>query len=276
MIENFWNSFVDWWPWGDKLLITFVLFVGHSGIPMIYNAIALCIYRWPSLKTEEWKIQKGIYAPWRLVWDTVKQVLFNHFLTTPLLVYLLVAPAFQFFEMPIRDPLPSIGRIIFEFFVCSAVNDTLFYWSHRLLHHPRLFSTFHAQHHRFNIPMSWSAEYCSPLESILSNSLPTILGCFIVKMHLFTMNCWISFRLVQTLEAHSGFVYPFSPFRMLDPLLIGPKGHDFHHSHNRGNYGIFKFWDWICGTDREYKEWLMSGKGMELSSQLPSIPSMKS
>lgn len=32
--------------------------------------------------------------------------------------------------------------------------------------------------------------------------------------------------------------------------------HDFHHSHNVGAYGTMTcFWDWICGTDKAYREY---------------------
>lgn len=32
--------------------------------------------------------------------------------------------------------------------------------------------------------------------------------------------------------------------------------HDYHHSHNVGNFGsFFVFWDWLCGTDQAYLAW---------------------
>ena len=35
------------------------------------------------------------------------------------------------------------------------------------------------------------------------------------------------------------------------------RAHDFHHSHNAGNYGgFFMFWDWACGTDAAYRRHL--------------------
>jgi len=82
----------------------------------------------------------------------------------------------------------------------------------------------------------------------------------------------------ETVDAHSGYTLPWSPFRYipgflgsrtLTPLCLAlsppnnqiltrtiSEGHDWHHSHNRGNFGILSFWDWICGTDREYRDWL--------------------
>ncbi len=32
--------------------------------------------------------------------------------------------------------------------------------------------------------------------------------------------------------------------------------HDFHHSHNIGNFGsFFVFWDWMMGTDQAFNQW---------------------
>ena len=40
-------------------------------------------------------------------------------------------------------------------------------------------------------------------------------------------------------------------------LLDCARAHDFHHSHNSGNYGgFFRFWDWACGTDAAYRRHL--------------------
>ena len=38
----------------------------------------------------------------------------------------------------------------------------------------------------------------------------------------------------------------------------GAKQHDFHHSHNVGNFGGAHtiFWDWACGTDSAYRAYL--------------------
>lgn len=37
--------------------------------------------------------------------------------------------------------------------------------------------------------------------------------------------------------------------------------HDFHHTHNTGNFGgWFIFWDWLCGTDQRYSLHLEKNK----------------
>jgi len=188
------------------------------------------------------------------------QVLFSHFVVSPLLSYFVLYPLSQALEMPIRGPLPSVGRVLFDCVVFSLINDFLFYWAHRALHaHPWLYKNIHAQHHRFTTPISWAAEFAHPVESLLANTIPTLAGCFLMRSHLFTCVIWMVVRMWETLDAHAGYEFPLSPWRLLSPIMLGADGHDWHHSHNRGNFGVFRFWDWLMGTDKEYKKWLAGG-----------------
>ena len=61
----------------------------------------------------------------------------------------------------------------------------------------------------------------------------------------------------QLEDGHSGLLLPFSPWSVAALGLDCARAHDFHHSHNSGNYGgFFMFWDWACGTDAAYKRHL--------------------
>ena len=42
-------------------------------------------------------------------------------------------------------------------------------------------------------------------------------------------------------------------------IYTGTRFHDFHHQNFNGNYASsFLWWDWLCGTDSQYKEFLES------------------
>jgi sterol desaturase/sphingolipid hydroxylase (fatty acid hydroxylase superfamily) len=88
---------------------------------------------------------------------------------------------------------------------------------------------------------------------VLASLVPTLGGCCIMGTHFVVLACWLAFRLVETVDAHSGYSFPFHPLRRI-PLLYNVERHDFHHSHNTGCYGVFGFWDWICGTDKTFNE----------------------
>jgi sterol desaturase/sphingolipid hydroxylase (fatty acid hydroxylase superfamily) len=57
--------------------------------------------------------------------------------------------------------------------------------------------------------------------------------------HLTTIWLWFFIRLLETLDAHSGYRFPFSPFAWFPNLINGADRHDYHHSHVVGNFGSF-------------------------------------
>ncbi len=48
----------------------------------------------------------------------------------------------------------------------------------RLLHHPRLYKYVHKRHHEWTAPIGWVAVYAHPVEHIISNMLPPVMGEF--------------------------------------------------------------------------------------------------
>ena len=46
----------------------------------------------------------------------------------------------------------------------SIIHDTYFYWTHRLMHHKKLFPVFHLVHHHSTNPSPWAAYAFHPLE----------------------------------------------------------------------------------------------------------------
>jgi len=256
VIEQYWTEFVNWWPYGDGLLVIFILVVAHELAWIPLNAFFFALHHFHIPFFDQWKIQKARYPSGRLLRDCIKASIINHVIVAPIFGYLVVWPLFSFLQMPIRTSFPTFLEVVVHCLICLVLNDFFFYWSHRWLHSsPWVYKKFHAQHHRFITPIAIASEYASPLESIISNSFPTLVGCFILRSHLFTIGVWLFFRVVETMDAHCGYEFPFSPFRLLGWCMLGTEGHDWHHSHNRGNYGMLIFWDSLCGTDREFRTW---------------------
>ena len=99
--------------------------------------------------------------------------------------------------------------------------------------------------------MSIASEYAHPIEALFSNILPAVAGykALTSQVHMATVAMWISLRVLESVEGHSGYEFPFSPFRVF-PFSGSSTFHNYHHSHNIGNYGsLFNFWDTICGTN---------------------------
>ena len=102
--------------------------------------------------------------------------------------------------------------------------DTYHYWAHRLFHLPWLYRHVHKQHHKYTAPFGLAAEYSDPVEIMLFG-LGTVVGplicCFCLgEMHLFTMFAWITLRLLQAIDSHCGYDFPYS-LRHFFPLWAG-------------------------------------------------------
>eukprot|EP00300_Choanocystis_sp_HF-7_P042737 c9439_g1_i1.p1 GENE.c9439_g1_i1~~c9439_g1_i1.p1 ORF type:complete len:168 (+),score=23.14 c9439_g1_i1:446-949(+) len=145
--------------------------------------------------------------------------------------------------------LPSMSTVLVQIFACMWVDDTLFYWGHRVLHHPKLYAKIHKQHHKFFVPSALAVEYAHPVEDLF-NTVCTVSAPLLFHYHLFVFWLCLIVKIWQSIDAHSGFNLPFplSPWSCL-PSMDSAPAHDLHHSQNTGNYGgYFVFWDWLMGT----------------------------
>jgi methylsterol monooxygenase len=85
-----------------------------------------------------------------------------------------------------------------------------------------------------------AAEYAHPIETVVLG-LGTIGGPLLYvaltgNLHIFTVFIWLIIRLWQTVDAHSGYDFPFSLRRWV-PFWAGADFHDHHHKIFKGNYG---------------------------------------
>lgn len=152
------------------------------------------------------------------------------------------------------DTMPTWYSMIPRMIFCLVCEDAWHYWAHRLLHHPKLYGPIHKLHHTYNIPFGLAAEYAHPIETMTLG-----VGFFIplpfVCDHLFVFWCWLAVRMMQTIDVHSGFYFPYLNPLYLLPFYGGVRFHDFHHSYFNANFAsTFTYWDWLCGTDGPYWE----------------------
>ena len=184
-----------------------------------------------------------------------------HLISAPVGLYL-TAPLFQYVLMNFDAPMPSLSTLFVAFPVMSTVNGVLFYCGHRLLHTKYLYKTIHKKHHEFFGSVGYAAEYAHPLEGFLGNQLPIFAGLLLLRpCHPLMLFVWTMMGLQQTYEGHSGycFVRPDCSWRPLSFVgkglsrAVGIAHHDFHHTHNQGNFGGPIWMDWIFGTMDHYQ-----------------------
>ncbi|KAF8788948.1 Fatty acid hydroxylase domain-containing [Argiope bruennichi] len=130
----------------------------------------------------------------------------------------------------------------------------------RLLHHPRIYKYIHKRHHEWTSPIAITAIYCHPIEHIFSNLLPPLLGPLILGSHTATSWLWFSIAILSTLNAHSGFHFPFFP---------SPEAHDFHHLKFNQNFGVLGVLDRLHGTDTLFRNSKVYQRHIMLLSLVP-------
>ena len=71
-----------------------------------------------------------------------------------------------------------------------------------------------------------------------------------------SINYYFRILINNFIDAHSGYNIPFHPLRLIWPIYGGAHFHDFHHSiqGRNGNFGGYRFWDWLMSTDAVYKK----------------------
>eukprot|EP00158_Paraphelidium_tribonemae_P001352 Partr_v1_DN24292_c0_g1_i1_m36806 putative C-4 methylsterol oxidase len=211
----------------------------------------------PSL--QKYKIQQNKSNSPAMLWKCLRYVLMSQILVQ-LPMQLFFHPTAEWFGMRISEgPFPSWQTMALQIVFFMLFEDTWGYWGHRFLHQPFMYKHIHKLHHEFNAPFGMTAEYAHPVETLILG-MATIGGPLLYvactgDLHLITVFAWLIVRLVQTVDAHSGYDFPWSLHKWF-PLWAGAEFHDHHHMAFNGNYGsFFRFWDMVTGTDSRYQKW---------------------
>lgn len=133
-----------------------------------------------------------------------------------------------------------------------ALHDSWFYWTHRLMHRPWLFSRAHAVHHASRPPTAWAAMSFHPWEA-LTGAIVIPALVLIIPIHVAALAVVLSVMTLMGVTNHMGWeLFPRIIVRgVVGNWLITATHHQRHHDEYRGNYGLyFRVWDRLCGTDR--------------------------
>jgi Delta7-sterol 5-desaturase len=138
-----------------------------------------------------------------------------------------------------------------------VLQDTYFYFTHRLFHHPSLFPWLHQGHHRSRYPTPWTSFAFDPLEALIQSFF--LVGIvFVIPLHFITLIAVLTTMTVWAVLNHLGLDrLPLSfPHHWLGRWFIGPTHHSIHHLKYSLHYGLyFTFWDKFLGTqDLNYEK----------------------
>ncbi|RMG79910.1 MAG: sterol desaturase family protein [Bacteroidetes bacterium] len=142
------------------------------------------------------------------------------------------------------------GYFIGSIFFMMVLHDTYFYWTHRLLHHPKLFKISHLIHHKSHNPSPWAAYAFHPVEGVVEAGILWVIA-FSIPVHVGALSLFFFFSIAFNVLGHLGYeIFP----KGMDKHWLGQwintsTNHNMHHKYGRHNYGLyFTFWDKMMGT----------------------------
>jgi Delta7-sterol 5-desaturase len=144
---------------------------------------------------------------------------------------------------------------VFSVFIMILLHDAWFYFTHRLMHHPKLYKYVHKVHHQSTDPSPFAAFSFHPLEAIVEAAIYVIFA-FLFPVNIWALYVWQIIQMTLNVIGHTGYeIYPkgFNThwvFKWKTPSTH----HNMHHSHFSGNYGLyFTWWDKFFKT--EFKDY---------------------
>lgn len=140
--------------------------------------------------------------------------------------------------------------LVLSVLLALLIHDAYFYWTHRLMHHPKLFKLFHLTHHCSVNPSPWAAFAFSPLEAVVEASAVLFI-VFLIPIHPVGILTFLVLMTIFNVYGHLGYeIYP--PWLVKSSLgkwLNTSTNHNMHHTYFKGNYGLyFRFWDELMKT----------------------------
>jgi Delta7-sterol 5-desaturase len=140
--------------------------------------------------------------------------------------------------------------------VMIVLHDAYFYWTHRLMHHPRLYRAIHHTHHLSTSPTPWAAYAFSPAEALVQAGIGPLI-VFTLPVHPAAFSLFMLWQIAFNVFGHCGYeIFPrwFARSRAA-VLLNSVTHHALHHEKFGANFSLyFNVWDRLMGTNHQNYE----------------------
>jgi lathosterol oxidase len=244
VLESFAREYGAGSAWFLTFFIIFLRYVLPAGL------VYLLVYGWKRRDWLFWKIQQKFPNAQRIKSEISHSAMACAiFASMAFGVYALRQMGYGplYFDIAER----GWGYFFFTIALMIVAHDTYFYWTHRLMHHPRLFKVFHLVHHQSTNPTPFTAFSFHPLESIVEFGIIPIIA-LLIPIHTGALLVFTAWSMVFNIMGHTG--YEFSPSGFTRHWFFKwfntPTHHNMHHHRSGYNYSLyFNFWDRVMGTN---------------------------
>ncbi|KAJ8773076.1 hypothetical protein K2173_028253 [Erythroxylum novogranatense] len=205
-------------------------------------------------KLTKYKIQPRIKISFSGMLRCYKDVVVSSFLVFgPLQLF--SYDILKWFGIRTSLPLPCGWEVLSQILIYFLIEDYVGYWLHRWLHTKWAYEKIHHVHHEYIAPIGPAAPYAHWAETLILG-FPSFIGPALVPGHIVTFWVWFALRLMEAIDAHSGYEFPWSPAKFV-PLFGGAEYHDYHHyvgGKSQSNFAsVFTYCDYIYGTNKGYR-----------------------
>ena len=198
LFAPYWQAMLDAFPYSPRLLATALLPVVLEITTVVFSLFFVALERFKLC--QKWRVHTNpevTSPPPELVQEALRDHVLNGIVARPIFMFMMF-PVFTWFGMQTDTAsLPSFQTLMWQLIISILIDDTWFYWGHRLLHTPWLYRHIHKQHHRFRFTHPLASEFAHPVEDLLVNSIGTLLGPLVLGAHLSVLCFYGALKLAQ-------------------------------------------------------------------------------
>jgi len=211
---------------GGSLAASFVTFWGLGGL------VHYAFYARRRDRAAEWKLQPKRFLPDRMVRHAFWLGSFNMAIGATLGGIFAWHVLRGGYSSLYFDPLEhGLLWLVLSAIATFFLIDAGLYYSHRLLHQPRLFRHIHRWHHRYTAPVVFATTAVHPIEFLIF-AFFVLLPALILPVHWAVYVAVVAYTYLIGMIDHSGI-----DVRWPLPLHSGNRFHDDHHVFFHCNYG---------------------------------------